>query len=188
MPIWNWDELHKDKKLDYKYLLILDDYSQDVKVSLRLNYELKKQHETFIYSLKSLNSEIFEAKKILISQIIEMFLKIFEESTDVVKLQKAQTILGALIITETPNLDWIFKVDFTETKDQKQFLTDLGIVINDYNNKVKKNNDTPDQTLNEKKAKIESILPGVHINTKTCSVLDFRAYEKEAVNKMKLTQ
>lgn len=182
LPIYNWYKLHKQK--DLKYLLILDNYDQKVKIRLLFRSELQKHLETLFYEFDELNLPVLRAKRDIIVRVLELFQDIFMNSKDIEKIEKAGTILSALMITDAPDMNWLFQIDFTETNDQKRFLTEIGIAINRFNKKSESKKDNPEQSLNEKKVKIESLL-GVNIDTRKCSVMEFQAYEKEAIEKIK---
>ena len=82
--------------------------------------------------------------------------------------------------------EFIWNVEFTETTDQKQLLTQLAVEVKRYNEKVQKLKVRKQQSLEEQVARITSGL-GVNIDAKTCSVNQFLAYSKEYTTKVNLS-
>lgn len=186
LPMWNWDKLIKGNKLDLKYLLILDDYNDSLKINSNQRQTLKTDYNEIKYQFDKINLPLLLAKRDIIVKITELIIDIFKNSRDIEKMEKAAIILNGLMITDAPDFNWLFQVDFTETNEQKRFLTEIGIVINNYNKKIKRAKEGTQQTLIEKTVKIESLL-GLRIDIKICSVSKYMAYENEAIEKIKVS-
>lgn len=209
MPIWNWYKVHSDKGNGWKYLMRLEDYDVQVYVKpflllarwyqrlfvfpkLQSNYVIVSRHfktllnatyETLIADLQELDDSTFEAKKDIIVEILMLVSKIYEQSRDPEKIEKAGIVLSALTIDRDPNERWLFEVNFTETSEQKRLVSDIAISIDRYNKKKQAKENIPQQTLEDKKVAIETLL-GVSIDIKKDSVKTWKAYEKAYFEKI----
>ena len=179
LPIWNWYKLHE--KGDLKYLLIDIDYNDKIRTTVKFYKELKQTYNQLIEQFDNLDISVLRAKARYQVKLMQLIKEIAKSSTDPKKLDRAFNITLALLATDKPISDWLFKVDFTENQEQRSYLTDIALAINDYNTEVKKH-DTK-QSLIEKTVKIETVL-NVQIDVKTCSVNKYKEYEKLTIEKM----
>ena len=177
LPVYNWSMLHKTDQLEW---LCRDRSRTLTRVEVT---KLNSVYVDMVYQFTNVNRDVLVAKRDIIIKIIDLILEIAGNSKDIDKMQKASLILRALIVTPDPLSTWLFDVDFTETSQQKNLLTEIAIKIEKYNRKKQRLEDHP-QSLNEKVVKIETLL-GVHIDPKVCSVALFTEYEKQAINKIK---
>lgn len=183
LPIWNWSKCVKEN--DVRYLLRLDDYNKLPSINKFAHRDLIRIYSKLFNQFDIKQNQIIKAKKKVLIRIIDIILDIVRTSKDVEKIRKASTILRALMIDSTHD-EFIWNVDFVETADQKQLLTQLAIDVKKYNEKVKKQGERKQQTLSEQIARISSGL-GVNIDAKTCSVNQFMAFSKEYATKVNLT-
>jgi len=181
IPIWNWYKLHETN--DLKYLLKIPDYTKKIVVSSYFKALLKSQYQSLIYQFEKMDLTLAKLKRDYVVKLLELIQKIAKESLDYEKVGKAFTIIQGLLVSDEPQTDWLFNVNFTETPDQKSYLTEVAIAVKKYNAEVNGNKRVKKQTLYEKTVKIETIL-GVKIDVKTCSVLMYSEYEREAVNRI----
>lgn len=182
LPIWHWDKLVRTGLL--KYLLKLDDYDIDVKITKPDSVILKRKYQSLIYDFETINAPLLEQKRNISIKIIDLITEVINSGMDIDKLQKAETVLLALLVADDPDITWLRKVNFTDNSIQKGLITKLVIEIKKYEEKKAQQKEYSEQTLNQKTVKIESIL-GIAIDIKTCSVLKYAAYENEAREKIK---
>ena len=181
IPIWNWYKLHETN--DLKYLLKIQDYTKKIVVSSYFKALLKAQYQSLIYQFEQMDLTLARLKRDYVVKLLELIQRIAKTSLDYEKVGKAFTIIQGLLVSDEPQTDWLFNVDFTETTDQRSYLTEVAIAVKKYNEEVNGNKRVKKQTLYEKTVKIETIL-GVKIDVKTCSVLMYSEYEREAVNRI----
>ncbi len=182
LPIWNWYQIHKTG--DFRYLLKTD-YDKLPSIPNLLNIELAKTYQNLMYDFETINAPLLKQKRNIAVKIISLVIEIMTEGKDFSKIEKANTILSALLITDNPNIDWLYDVDFTDSAKQKDLLTHLAIEIKKYD--VQKESKTEPQTLTDKTVKIEITL-GIVIDIYTCSVLKYDSYERAAIEKIKWQQ
>lgn len=181
LPIYNWYNIHT--KNDFKWLLILDDYSKEYKFSKEQQFKLQVLYYELLFTFEKLELEILQLKRDYQVKLLKLVGEIAEHGTDLIKLKKAFDIIPALIIDDNPNIDWLFKVDFTNTPDQRSYLTEIAIGIHKYNAKRKGKKRSKVQTLNEKIVTIERVI-GVKINPRNCPVNLFKEYEKQTIERI----
>lgn len=179
MPIWNWYHLHKTN--DLKYLVKDHDYTLPLYVTGKLYLKLKQQYRDLLAQLDKVDFTLIHARQQFQIKLMELVKQIAQSSTDPVKLDKAYYITLAMMATDDPKVEWLFSVDFTETPDQRAYLTEIARAIHQYNNK--RGQRRKEQTLNERTVKIEREL-GVKIDVFTCSVTMFKEYENQAIEKL----
>ena len=181
VTIWNWYKLHETN--DLKYLLKIPDYTKTIIVSSYFKALLKSQYQSLIYQFEQMDLTLARLKRDYVVKLLELIQKIAKESLDYKKVGNAFTIIQGLLASDEPQTDWLFDVNFTETPDQRSYLTEVAIAIKRYNAEVEGNKRVKKQTLYQKTVKIETIL-GVKIDVKTCSVLMYSEYEQEAIKKI----
>lgn len=181
LPIWNWYKVHKTN--DLKYMLIIDNYDEVVKLSSHKVKLLQTVYQDLLYSFETINAPLLEQKKKIVLRIIDLIIEIMSTGLDIGKVEKAGTILSAMLIMNDPNIDWLYKVDFTDSSKQKDFITKLAIEIKKYDEQKSQQKTFKEQSLYEKTSKIMSIL-GVTIDIKTCPVILYQAHEAEAREKV----
>jgi len=182
IPIWNWNKCVKAN--DVRYLLQLKDYNKLPKINKFVHRDLIRIYAKLFNQFDIKQNQVIKAKKNVLIRIIDIILDIVKTSKDVEKIRKASTILRALMVDSTHE-EFIWNVDFVESADQKQLLTHLAIEVKKYNEKVKKQGERKQQTLDEQIARISSGL-GVNIDAKTCSVNQFMAFSKEYATKVNM--
>lgn len=180
LPIYQWDQCVK--KNDTRYLLKLKDYDRLPNVNKYLQRDLIRVYADLLSQFEIKQSPIIKAKKRVLVRIIDIILNIVSTSKDVEKIKKASLILRALMV-DSSHEEFIWNVDFVETADQKQLLTQLAVEVKRYNEKVKKQGARKQQSLFEQIARITSGL-GVNIDARTCSVSQFLAYTAEYTTKV----
>jgi hypothetical protein len=164
-----------------KYIIKGINYDLPQRVTVKLYKQLKAAYDDLLSQMPAVDLTILQAKMRYQVKLMDLVKELCLTSTDPVKLDKAYSIVMGLLTMERPEADWLFKVDFTETQSQREYLTEIARAIHDYNKKNRKTG--REQTLNEKVVRIETIL-NVKINVRECSVLMFREYERQAIEKI----
>jgi len=180
LPIYNWDSIQKRNEL--RYLIILDTYALLPKISKWLQRDLLLIYKDMVGSLDA-KSRLLQAKSDVVELLIKLTFNIAENSKDADKIEKASTIIRALMI-DPAHPEFLTNVDFTETPDQKSEITFILVAIKKYMQKLDQNKHAKQQNLYEQVAAIESGL-GIHIDVHKCSVNQFMAYIKQL--KLKVT-
>lgn len=160
----------------------LKDYDKLPYLNKYLQRDLIRVYAKLLSEFEVSKSPVIKAKKRVLVRIIDVILNIVSTSKDVEKIKTASLILRALMI-DSSHEEFIWNVDFVETSDQKQLLTQLAVEVKKYNDKVKKQGERKQQTLLEQKVRIEQVL-GVQIDVKKCSVAEYMVYSREAVSKI----
>jgi hypothetical protein len=179
LPIWNWYKLHKAN--DLKYLLKMDNYSRKVQITQREKELLEEHYKALIYSFEKIDLSILEAQRDYQVMIMELIIKINQESKDAAKLDKAFTILNGVMLSDEPVSRWLYEVDYIEIPEHKKDITRIAVAVERYN--AMKKRPHSEQTLNEKVVMLERIL-SVKIDPKVCPVSLFQEYERQAVEKV----
>ena len=175
LPIFNWFKVQSEN--DVRFLLDLKSYSKLPTISKYLQRDLIIIYKNMVGSLKA-KSRLITAKHNIIELLIKLVLDIAANSKDAKKIEKASTIIRALMID--PNHPELLKnVDFLETPEQRSVLTFIHIAIKKYQDKLSLVEINKKQTLYDQVAIIESGLNGINIDVHKCSVNQYMAYSKQ---------
>lgn len=180
LPIWNWYKLNNTN--DIKYLIKMD-YEQDIKLHPLKLLQLKKVQNDLIYQFEKIEAPLLKRKHQIFLAALELLIDIADNSEDYDNINKAIIVLNELMISSNPNTELLYEAKFAESSQQKGLITNLAVQIKALEFQSK-NKPEIKQTLEEKTARIESGL-GVNIDIKTCSVLQYLAYENEYKTKLK---
>ena len=183
LPIWNWWQV--DEKKDLRYLFILNDYSKLPKLNGYRKLQLAYHYKELLMQFDNIKSPLMEARNKILIRIIDIVLSL-DNTMDPEHLQRCSTILRGLMISSDPDIGWIYKnMDMLERPDQKQLVTHLAIEINKYQEKKQKQSSKAKADIYEQLARIQAIL-SINIDIRKCSVLEWMAYQKEALSKVNI--
>lgn len=182
LPIWNFDKLQSEN--DFRYLLQLNDYGKLPKINKYIEVDLLKTYHQLIKTHDTKRNTLLEAKKQVITLLVDLVLLVAKTSKEIDKIKKASTVLRALMIAPD-NEQFLWNVDFTETPEQRQLLTQISVAIKKYNDKVRRVNSGKKQTLYEQVALIESEL-GVTIDVMKTPVRMYQAYVERLNDKARV--
>lgn len=181
LPIWNFDKIQSENEL--RYLLKLPDYDDLPNVNKRLSALMVYHYARIVGQFKA---PLIKLKKDVLKTISDLVIDIAENSRDMDKIGNASKILRALMIDPTKE-EILWKVNFTETPEQRQKLTFIGIALKNHNEKITGKKDKKPVNLYEQQVRIESIL-GVNIDVHKCTVKQFMVYSNEARSKVNLSK
>ncbi len=176
LPIFNFDKVQQTQ--DLRWLL----HKPNARMNKHLQRDLMRIYVDLIAKYQTGKNRVLEAKKVVISLLVELVLDVARNSKDVDKLKKASIILRALMIDSTHE-EFLWNVDFTETPEQRGLLTELSIAIKKYNDQVRKAKDITKQTIYDQLSNIESVL-GIKIDIYTCPVVQWQSYVKTVNTKV----
>lgn len=176
LPIFNFDKVQSTQ--DLRWLL----HKPNARMNKHLQRDLMRIYVDLIAKYQTGKNRVLEAKKVVISLLVELVLDVARNSKDVDKLKKASIILRALMIDSTHE-EFLWNVDFTETPEQRGLLTELSIAIKKYNDQVRKAKDITKQTIYDQLSNIESVL-GIKIDIYTCPVVQWQSYVKTVNTKV----
>jgi hypothetical protein len=175
-------------KNDTRYLLILDSYGSLPDVTAKQSAVLSQVYYDLLMQFENISLPLLEAKRNVIVKLIDLVIEIVKTSGDADRIELASTILRALMITDDPNPDWLYKVDFTNQASQKRMLSVVAMEINKYNQhrEMVKGEGNRDNIL-DSAAQLELIL-GISIDPYTCSVSKYLAYQRAGAKKIKMME
>lgn len=173
--------LHNEDNV--RWLLKGDNSEKDLSV-VQYNI-LNVAYKELLFQFDRLELPLLKKKCQIAIKVIDFILETIEGTTDIQILENAGIIMRGLLVTDDPDVDWLYNTKITETADQRMILTELAIAIKDYNGQKEKEAGTTKQTLHERAARISEIT-GIKIDIKKDSVLDFIAFQKVANDKIKL--
>jgi len=179
LSIYRWDMLHKENDLRW---LIKTKEPTKAKVNKLHEIQLAKTYQELIYQFDSLNLPLLKKKAAIVVRIIDFLLESLN-TKDIKKLENVSIIMRALMITNDPDVSWLYDVDLAETREQKWLITDLAVKIKQFNEQKEKEKNRERLTLEQQLAKLDL---GFHLNVKKTSVLQFIAYQNEKIEKIKL--
>lgn len=174
LPIYNWDKIQQNN--DLRYILELKSYAILPKISKFLERDLLRIYKSMVGSLDA-KSRMLSAKLAVVELLVKLTLNIATNSKDPDKIDKASTVIRALMI-DPSQIKLLTTVNFTETPEQRSEITFIMVAINKYIKHKDANDRAKKQSLFEQVAAIESSL-GVNIDVNKCSVNQFLAYIKQ---------
>jgi len=177
LPIYQWDKVQQTN--DLSWLL----YNRKP-INKYLERDLTRVYASLVQNYSTGKNRVLEAKKRVVSLLIELVIDIAKNSKDTEKLKKASKVLRALMIDSTHE-KLLWNIDFTETPGQRGLLTQIAIEIKKYNTQVQKVKDMPKQDIYNQLANLEAVL-GVSIDIYTCPVVQWQAYVKTANTKINI--
>ena len=180
LSIYRWDMCYKDNDLRW---LICAKEPTEIDITPEQRSELTKIHYELLCQFENLNLPLMQKKIDIAVRVID-FIKASLNAKDNEKLLRAGVIMQALIATDDPDIDWLFKTDIAETREQKLIMTDLAVRIENYNKQKQKEENTIKQTLEYQTAVIAESLGGLLIDIKKTSVLQFFAYKQRVEDKI----
>lgn len=181
ISIYRWDMLHKEDNV--RWLLKGDNSEKDLSV-VQYNI-LNVAYKELLFQFDNLELPLLKKKCQIAIKVIDFVLESLN-TEDIDTLEKASIIMRGLLTSNDPDISWLYSTNIAETADQRMILTELAVAIQDYNSQKEKEKDGPKLSLQDRAARISSIT-GVKIDIKKDSVLDFIAYQKEANDKIKLS-
>ena len=155
----------------------------DIKINIIQSNNLQRIYNDLISQFQGLDLPLLRKKIDIAIKVID-FVLASDKTTDPERLRNASTIMRALIASPDPDMDWLYKVDIAETREQKFIITDLAIRIKNYNKTKKKEENKEVTSLEKKTSRLSNIL-GFYIDIKKTSVLQYLAFQDEAHEKVK---
>ena len=171
--------LHKEK--DLRWLIKSDDPTQ-IEVKIKESFQLQKVYQDLICQFDSLNLPLLEKKMEIVVRVIDFVLESLNIKSEE-RLEKVSIVMRGLLLSSDPDISWLYDVDMTETTDQKKLITELAISIERYNKRKKTEENKERITLEQQLARLNL---GFHLDVKKVSVLQFIAYQNEAIKRPKL--
>ncbi len=182
-PIWNWQKTQSEN--DLRYLYKLKSYDKLPRWNNYRAMYLQAAYKKLLEQFTELNEPVLTAKRKVIARILELIIDIGKTAENLETIRNASVILRAMMITDDPNIEWLYDVDLTDKPTQKQKLSLLAVEIKKYHDNKKQSMDRPKVGLLEQTVRIETLL-GLKIDERTTSVLRFLQYQRQAIEKIKI--
>jgi hypothetical protein len=183
-PVWNWFRVTEEQ--DLRYLLRLKSYEKLPRFTKSRQDYLQAIYKELLLQFENLNSPVLKAKAKVMVRIIDLVLETVKTGKDPDKLKKASLIFRGLMLAQDPNLDWLYDVDFTDNISQKRLIPFLAVELKKLEERKAQGKGRKPVSLDKQLVRLESVL-GININRRKTSVAMFLEYQKEAVQKINLT-
>lgn len=164
VSVWRWDNLHKE-----------NDYIWICKGNYKPDSNAQGVYMSLIYQFDLLNLDNLKERTQIVLQVIDLITSIDESKISIEELQLLNVFLRALMINPNEiNLDVVSKV--VKNTDVKIAISLLKVE----QNKLKKES-VNQISIYERVAQVSRILNGLSIDIKNTSIVQFIAYENEAL-------